>query len=152
METRGGSRSSGDEGRPRGGGAVNNNTDLYTAEFIRQVPPPAALQAPPLAWMFPHVPVGVKESDRQPAAAATQTPTTQHVQKQPAAAATQTPTTQHVQKQPAAAATQTPTTQHVQKQPAACCYTNTNYTTCPETTCCGCTNTNYTTCPETTCC
>ena len=30
------------------GRAVNNNTDLSTAEFIRHVPPPAALQAPPL--------------------------------------------------------------------------------------------------------
>ena len=36
---------------------------------MRHVPPPAALQAPPLAWMFPHVPVVVNESDRQPAAA-----------------------------------------------------------------------------------
>ena len=50
---------------------MNNNTDLSTAEFIRHVPPPAALQAPPLAWMFPHVPVGVKESNRQPAASQT---------------------------------------------------------------------------------
>ena len=41
------------------GRAVNNNTDLSTAEFIRHVPPPAALQAPPLAWMFPHAPVVV---------------------------------------------------------------------------------------------
>ena len=31
------------------GRAVNNNTDLSTAEFIRHVRPPAALQAPPPA-------------------------------------------------------------------------------------------------------
>ena len=50
---------------------MNNNTDLSTAEFIRhvrppaalQAPPPAALQAPPLAWMFPHAPVVMNESD-----------------------------------------------------------------------------------------
>ncbi|CAB1422332.1 unnamed protein product [Pleuronectes platessa] len=61
LETRGGSRSSGDEGRRRCGRAVNNNTDLSTAEFKRhvpppaalQAPPPAALQAPPLTWMLP---------------------------------------------------------------------------------------------------
>ena len=52
---------------------LNNNTDLSTAEYIRHVPPPAALQAPPLAWMFPHVPVVVNESNRQPAAAQTLT-------------------------------------------------------------------------------
>ena len=35
------------------GRAVNNNTDLSTAEFIRHVPPPAALQAPPLLLYRP---------------------------------------------------------------------------------------------------
>ena len=37
----------------RGAEHVNNNTDVSTAEFIGHVRPPAALQAPPLAWMFP---------------------------------------------------------------------------------------------------